>query len=178
MTRTHIMALLALVAVVPAAAVGANSFLSAQDDTPCFATGNVGYRLTGRRYADVTVRIDNAAARPDVTIQTVDDPGLADFVLAEGVETSGICSGVRAVRTIRVDAEAREADLTIALRAADTGARYKIYARSPHFTAQEAAALFAVMVQTGRRTARAAREDDITGALTRSSPRSSDGAGQ
>lgn len=173
MTRSHIIALLALVVAVPAVAIGANSLFSA-DQAPCFSTGNVGYRLTDRRHADFTIKIDNAAAKPDLALQLVDDPALADFVLADGSETSGACFGLRAIRTIRVDAQAREPDLTIALRTDDADARYKIYARSADFTAQDAAALFAVMIQTGRKSAAlrnlSARNDDITGSLTSRSP--------
>jgi hypothetical protein len=173
MTRSHAVALFALVVAVPAVAIGANSLFSA-GEAPCFSTGSVGYRLTDRRGADFTNKIDNAAAKPDLTLQLVDDPALADFVLADGVEASGACSGLRAVRTIRVDAQAREPDLIVALRSDDAAARYKIYAHSVDFTAQDAAALFAVMVQTGRKSAAlrslSARNDDITGSLTSRSP--------
>ncbi len=173
MTRSHILALFTLVVAVPAVAVGASSLWSV-DETPCFSTGNVGYRLTDRRSADFTIKIDNAATRPDLALQLVDDPSLADFVLADGTETSGACFGLRAVRTIRVDAQAREPDLTVALRSDDAAARYKIYAHSADFTAQDAAALFAVMLQTGRKSAAlrnlSARNDDITGSLTPRSP--------
>lgn len=173
MTRSHIVVLLALVVAVPAVAIGANSLFSA-DEAPCFSTGNVGYRLTDRRGADFTIKIDNSAVKPDLTLQLVDDPALADFVLADGAGTAGLCAGLRAVRTIRVDAQAREPDLTIALRSDDPSARYKIYAHSADFTAQDAAALFAVMVQTGRKSAAlrnlSSRNDDITGSLTPRSP--------
>ena len=178
MTRSHIVALFALVVAVPAMAIGANSLFST-DDAPCFSTGSVGYRLTDRRSADFTIKIDNAAAKPDLALQLVDDPALADFVLADGVEASGACSGLRAVRTIRIDAQAREPNLTVAVRRDDPAARYRIYAHSADFTAQDAAALFAVMVQTGRKSAAlrniSTRNDDITGSLT---PRSSHAARQ
>jgi hypothetical protein len=174
MTRSHILALLALVVTVPAAAIGANSLLSV-DSAPCFSTGNVGYRLTDRRNADFTIKIDNAATQPDLTLQLVDDPASADFVLADGAGTAGLCSGLQAIRSIRVDAQAREPDLTVALRRDDPDARFKIYAQSSEFTVQDAAALFAVMVQTGRKSAalrNLTRQDgDITGSLTSHSPR-------
>jgi hypothetical protein len=173
MTRSHIIALLTLVVAVPAVAIGANSIFSAEE-APCFSAGNVGYRLTDRRSADFTIRIDNASARPDLALQLVDDPALADFVLADGTETSGACFGLRAIRTIRVDAQAREPDLTVALRPDDADAHYRIYAHSADFTAQDAAALFAVMIRNGRKSAAlrnlSARNDDITGSLTLHSP--------
>ena len=174
MTRTHILALLALVVAVPAAAVGANSLFHAAE-TPCFSTGNVGYRLTDRSSADFTIKIDNAAKQPDLVLQLVDDATRADFVLADGGGMAGVCAGLHAIRSIRIDSQAREPDLTIALRRDDDNARYKIYAQSAEFTAQDAAALFAVMIQTGRKSAAlrslASNNDDVTGSLTSHSPR-------
>jgi hypothetical protein len=174
MTRSHILALLALVAAVPAAAIGAHSLLS-NDNAPCFSTGNVGYRLTDRRNADFTIKIDNAATQPDLTLQLVEDPAAADFVLADGADASGLCAGLQVIRSIRVDSQAREPDLTVALRRDDPDARFKIYAQSSDFTVQDAAALFAVMVQTGRKSVAlrnlVRHDDDITGSLTSHSPR-------
>jgi hypothetical protein len=175
MTRSHIFALLALVAAVPAAAIGASSLLlSADDAAPCFSAGNVGYQFTAGNNADFTIKIDNAATAPDLVLQLVNDPTGADFVLADGAATAGACAGLRTIRTIRVDAQAREPDLTIALRSDRAPSRYRIYASSPDFSAQDAAALFAVMTQTGRRAAGlrnlAAHNDDITGSLTPRSP--------
>jgi hypothetical protein len=175
MTRSHILALLALVTAVPAAAVGTRSLLSPPDEAaPCFATGRVGYQLTGHPDADFTIKVDNAAPA-DLVLQLVNDPAGADFILADGAETSGSCVGLQAIRTIRVDAQAREPDLTIALRADEAPARYRIYSNSASFTAQDAAALFAVMTLTGRKAAGvrnlAAGNDDITGSLMARSPR-------
>jgi hypothetical protein len=176
MTRSHIFALLALVVAVPAAAIGANSLLSsATDAAPCFSSGNVGYQLTDSRNADFTIKIDNDAADPDLVLQLVEDPARADFVLADGAATAGVCAGLRTIRTIRVDPQAREPDLTIALRSSgDTPSRYRIYANSVDFSTQDAAALFAVMTQTGRRAAGlrnlAFHNDDITGSVTPRSP--------
>jgi hypothetical protein len=167
---------MALVATVPAATIGANSLLlSADDDAPCFAAGNIGYQLTSSRNADFTIKIDSAAAAPDLVLQLVNDPVRADFVLADGAATAGACAGLRTIRTIHIDAQAREPDLTIALRSDSMPSRYRIYANSSDFSTQDAAALFAVMTQTGRRAAGlrnlAAHNDDITGSLTPRSPR-------
>jgi hypothetical protein len=175
MTRTHILALMALMAAVPAAALGTHSLLSSGEDAaPCFATGNVGYRLTDRKSADFTVKVDNAAVEPDLVLQLVNSPVRADFILADGAETAGACAGLRAIRTIRIDANAQEPDLTVALRTHDPSARYRIYANSAEFSAQDAAALFAVMIQSGHKSAGlrnlAAHNDDITGSLTPRSP--------
>jgi len=167
MTRTQIFGVLAVLAALPAAGIEGGAIFSAASDRPCFSTGNVGYRLTGASSADYTVKIDNAAARPDVTLQIVDDPTAADFVLADGAETTGSCLGVRGVRTVRVDTAALEPDLTISLELG-AGQQYKIYANSGDFSAQDAAALFAVMVRAERKSASlrsVGSRDDITGAL-------------
>jgi hypothetical protein len=168
MRRTHIVALLTLIVAAPAAALCAKSLLSAPN-APCFSPGQIGYRLSDAENADYTVKIDNGASRPDLTLQVVDEPGLADFVLADGSDDTAQCSGVTAIRSIRLDPHARDPDLTIALSTTAAG-RYRIYARSAEFTTQDAAALFAVMTQTGRKAAalrNIAAHDDITGALGR-----------
>lgn len=158
MTRTHVVALLALVLAVPAAAVGGVSLLSMNGvEAPCFSAGGTGYRLTTARDADYTIRIDGNAVRPDLTLQVVDDPAIADFVLVDGIENSAACIDSRTVRTIRLDPQAREADLTIALASGDTGARYKIYAHSTDFTVQDAAALYAVIWKASRKRNLASR---------------------
>jgi hypothetical protein len=166
MTRSHIVALLALIAAVPAAALGGKSFMGAEN-TPCFSTGSISYRITSKPTADYTIKIDNAALRPDLTLQLVNDPGQADFVLADGADDPGECTG--AIRTIRLDPIALEPDLTVALTPYDGPARYRIFAHSSDFSAQDAAALFAVMAQAGRKSAvlrnLGTRNDDITGAL-------------
>jgi hypothetical protein len=154
MTRSHLSLLLATAIAVPALATAAVPYLSSKD-SPCFSVGGSGYRLTGQRNADYTVKIDNNAALPDLAVQIVDDPSSADFVLVDGTESSSACSDARAIRTIHVDRLANNADLTIALTS-DSGA-YKIYAQSAEFSARDAAALFAVMWKAGRKHDVAAR---------------------
>ena len=61
MTRTHIAALLVLAVAVPAAIAGS---FNASNDAPCFVAGNAGYRKSDNASANITVRIDNAAAKP------------------------------------------------------------------------------------------------------------------
>jgi hypothetical protein len=165
MTRSHIVALLVLIAAVPAA-LGGKSFLAAEN-APCFSTGDVGYRITSKPTADYTIKIDNSAAQPDLTLQLVNDPGQADFVLADDAEDPGQCAG--SIRTIRLDSTALDPDLTVALTPYDGPARYRIFAHSRDFSAQDAAALFAVMAQAGRKSAAlrnlGTRNDDVTGAL-------------
>jgi hypothetical protein len=141
MTRTQIASLMALVLAVP---VAAGVYFSPKAK-PCFVAGSAAYRVADSGAANVTVRIDNKAARPNLRMQIVDDPAVADFVLVDDGE-SGVCDG--AVETIRLDSEARNPDLTVAL--SHEAADYKLYVRSPRFSAQDAAAFFAVMWRNAR----------------------------
>jgi uncharacterized membrane protein len=148
MTRTRIVVLMVLVVAVPAAAAG--SLLSSSRG-PCFASGDTGYRITASRTADFTITIDNQAAQPDLRMQLVDDPAAADFVLIDDSDNANSCQSAAAIRTIHVDAGAREADLTIALSQRFTPGQYKIYAHAADFSARDAAALFAVIWQTAKK---------------------------
>jgi hypothetical protein len=154
MTRTHIAALIVLVVAIPAAA---SSFFAASD-RPCFIDGASGYRITDNASADVTVRIDidNAAAKPDLRMQLVDDAAAADFVLVDDADTINACTGAAAIRSIRLDPEAAKADLTVALSRRPAG--YKIYVHSANFSQQDAAALFAVIWHKAGKTAGSRRE--------------------
>jgi hypothetical protein len=147
MKRTHIFSLMVLVAAIPAAA--ASSFFAASTK-PCFFAGNAGYELTGSATADYTVRIDNAAAAPSLCMQVVDDPAAADFVLVDDGEPGSACEAAAAIKSVRLDPAALAADLTIAV--STQPADYKIYVRSANFTEQDAAALFAVIWRTARKT--------------------------
>ncbi|MGH6666048.1 MAG: hypothetical protein ACREB2_14290 [Pseudolabrys sp.] len=149
MTRTHIAALLALAVAIPAATAAA---FHSSGTRPCFSAGASGYRISDSAPANVTVRIDNMAATPDLRLQLVDDPAAADFVLVDDSDTVNACSG--AVQNIRLDPAAEHADLTVTLSRAP--ADYKIYVRSDNFSQQDAAALFAVLWNAARKDARAA----------------------
>ena len=150
MTRTRIAALLVLAAAIPATAAG--SFFTASEK-PCFAAGAASYRISDSASADITVRIDNAAAQADLRMQLIDDAALADFVLVDDGDSTA-CTG--AVRSIRLDSATAKADLTVSLSRAP--ADYKIYVRSAVFSQQDAAALFAVLWQAARMTAGSGRE--------------------
>jgi hypothetical protein len=152
-TRSRLLALLAL-AALPAAAAGAGSFF-AKPERPCFAAGPIGYRLTDDSKADFVIRVGSAGARPDLVLQTVDDPATADFVLADGTEKPDSCDSVGAIRTIRIDPFAANPNLTIAIAPHGEPGAFKIYAHSTGFSTQDAAALFAVMWSATRKWAAA-----------------------
>lgn len=156
MTRSHLSVLLAFGIAVPALSTAAIPYLSSKN-APCFSVGGSDYRLTAQRDADFTIKIDSAAAQPDLVVRIVDDPGTADFVLVDGADNSGACGGAHASRTIRIDPQASDADLTIALAPSTGSADYKIYVQSAELSRQDAAALFAVMSKAGRKRDLAAR---------------------
>lgn len=144
MRRAHIVALIALIAAVPVAAAG-SYFGGGQStsDKPCFIAGNAGYRLSDTKSANHVVRIDNAAVKPALRMQLVDDPAQADFVLVDDAGNAGSCNTASRIESIRLDPAAARPELTATLTRQP--ADYKIFVRSAHFTGEDAAALFAVM---------------------------------
>lgn len=152
MTRIHIVSLMVLSIAVPAATAGSylGSSAMTSNSKPCFIAGNAGYELSGSAAANTTVRIDNAAANPNLRLQLVDDPAAADFVLVDDGDAADACQAATAIKSIRIDPTAANADLTVTL--SRTAADYKIYVRSANYTEQDAAALFAVIWQSSRKT--------------------------
>ena len=85
-------------------------------------------------------------------MQLVEDFAAADFVLVDDAVSANSCASVAAVKTVRLDAKAPHADLTVTLSRAP--AAYKIYVRSAGFSQADAAALFAAIWQNARKDAR------------------------
>ena len=108
MLRRRSLVLVAIAIAIPATA---QTFGFSVDGTTaaCLAIGDASYRIAGpSEHADYTVRIDPAAATPDIRVQltgTIDD---ADFVFIEGSGESRCQGG----KSVKVDAAA-PADLTI-----------------------------------------------------------------
>jgi hypothetical protein len=151
MTRLRIASLV----IVIAAAASAKAYFAAPLK-PCFVAGTHAYRFSGDDHANVTVRVNNTAAHPNLRIQLVNDPATADFVMVDDNNGATACRNVGAIKSIRLDAEAAKPDLTVAL--SRTAAPYKIYVHSARYTPQDAAALFAVMRQDARDKEVAARD--------------------
>ena len=157
MMRVRIVSLLALAIAVPAAAAAANSFsFFAAPAKPCFVAGTHAYRFAAKGSANFTVRIDNAAQHPNLRMQLVDDPATADFVMVDDGDSSAACRDSGMVKSIRLDAGAAKPDLTVTL--SREPAPYKLYVRSATYSAQDAAALFAVMHRDTRGAELAARD--------------------
>jgi hypothetical protein len=151
MTRPRIASLLVVIA---AATAGAKTYF-ADPAKPCFVAGTHAYRFSGDGHANVTVRVNNTAAHPNLRIQLVNDPATADFVMVDDGDGATACRNVGAIKSIRLDTAAAKPDLTVTLSRA--AAPYKIYVHSAHYTPQDAAALFAVMQQDARDKEVAAR---------------------
>jgi hypothetical protein len=142
MTRFVFVPLLAFAFTVPAAAY---VFLHRQSSPPiCFDTGNAVYRIASAGSADVTVRVEENPAHPDLRVQIIDDPLVADFVLVD--DGPGTCP--YAPRSLRVVGERESAQLTVGLSRAP--ADYKAYVNSGRFSQSQAAAIFAVEWKAGR----------------------------
>lgn len=151
MRRTQLIALMALIVAVPVATAG-GYFGSGNTSAakPCFIAGNAGYRLSSAKSANHVIRIDNAAVKPALRMQLVDDPAQADFVLVDDADNAGTCATASRIESIRLDPAAARPELTVTLTHAP--AEYKIFVRSAHFTGEDAAALFAVMWHKGNAT--------------------------
>ena len=106
----------------------------------CLPIGNATYRITDSARPDVTVRIDPAAAAPDVRVAIADKPDEADFVFVDDGGAPACSRGP--FKTVRIEAAAA-ADLVVGLAAPETPANYRIYVRSRRLDAETAAALFA-----------------------------------
>ena len=144
-------ALLGLVAAVPAAAHA----LLLPTTNPCFTSGTATYRISAAAQApDYRVRIDNAAAHPDLRVGLVDQPEIADFVLVDDLDDvqGNACAASTPPKTIRVDAGEMLPDLTVSLGATDVATDFKLYVRSARFSQEDAAALFGVMWRSRSRS--------------------------
>src|SRR5688572_2833519 len=136
---------LILVAAIAVPAAAHSTF--APGDDLCFASGAATYKLSPRASSpDYRVKIDSAAARPDLRMQLVDQPEIADFVLADdfGAVAGNACRSSVRVKTIKVDSETRTPDITVSL-SPGAAPDYKIYVHSVRYSHQDVAALLAVL---------------------------------
>jgi hypothetical protein len=107
----------------------------------CLAIGNATWRLA-RGSADVTVRIDPAAATSDVRIKLLETADEADFIFVDDGATPA-CHGASAIKSVKIDPAAAAPDLTVAFASAAAPADYRIYVRSRWLAPEAVAALFA-----------------------------------
>jgi hypothetical protein len=144
MDRVRKTLIAAAVIGVPAAA---HSTFASNDEL-CFASGTATYRLAPKAVApDYRVRIDNNAPNPDLRMQLVDQPELADFVLADdfGAQPGNACRSAAPVRTITIDSKTPSPNVTVSLSPGAPAPDYKVFVHSARFSHQDAVALLAVL---------------------------------
>src|SRR5262249_23323032 len=98
--------------------------------------------------ADDTIRIDPAAAAPDIRIQMVETADEADFIFVDDGEPPSCRPGPTRNRTVRVDADAPRPDLLLGFAGASVPADYRIFVRSRAIAPEAIAALFAAAHRT------------------------------
>jgi hypothetical protein len=140
---------------IPAAA---HSTFAPTGEALCFASGATTYQIARNAPSpDFRIRIAGKAAGsnqpPDLRMQLVDSAELADFVLVDDFSGNepAPCRSSTPVRTVTLDAEAAQPDVTVDLSASAGASDYKIYVHSVRFSQQDAAALLAAMWKTGQR---------------------------
>lgn len=150
------MARRSLVLVLAAFAVPATAQtfdFTAHRAAACITIANAQYRLAAPgEQADYTVRLDPAAAVPDVRLQLTASIDEADFVLI-GDDAAPPCGTTAGARTIAMDPNAPAPDLTIAFARPDMPADYRIYVRGGAIAPEAAAALYAAAQIPARRLA-------------------------
>lgn len=146
---SKVVALVSVIAV-PAAA---HSFFVAPKGR-CFTAGSATYRLMPDAVApDYRIRIDNSAKAPDLRMQLVDRPEIADIVIADDSSIAGedLCKTAESLKIIRVSNQERTPDVTIAFTRIADAADYKLFVHSARFSHQDAAALMATMWKAAKR---------------------------
>jgi len=147
-----LLACLALAAAVPATAQ-TFGFSLAPAPQACLSIGDATYRVATMLGADVTVRLDPAAAAPDIRIALAESADAADFVLVDDGNAPPACHNGARARRVRIDAAAATPDLVVGLAGAMGAADHRIYVRSRWLSPEAAAALFAAAHAPARRTA-------------------------
>jgi hypothetical protein len=135
-----IFAALMLAIAVPATAQTFGFSLGAAEPA-CLSIGSITYRVTNSARPDVTVRVEPAAAAPDLRIQIADVADVADFVVVDDGDAPACPRGP--FKNVRIDDAASAPDLVVGLASASIPADYRIYVRSRSLDAVTAAALFA-----------------------------------
>ena len=139
-----ILVFLILTVAVPATAQTFGFSIGAAPQA-CLLIGDAGYRTTTNNLgADLTVRIDPAAAAPDMRIQIAETAAEADFVFVDDGNAPPTCQhGARTIKSVKIDATGTTPDLVVGLATATDLADYRIYVRSRWLSPESVAALFA-----------------------------------
>jgi hypothetical protein len=142
---------LILLAVIAVPAAAHSTFQPADD--LCFASGSATYKLSQKAAVpDIRVKFDNFAPRPDLRMELVDRPEIADFVLADdfGAPPSNACRSSVRVKVVKIELEKAAPDVTVSFAPGDTLPDYRVYVHSARYSHQDAAALLAALWKTRR----------------------------
>lgn len=143
---------LVLIAVaVSAAARTYGRATSPSDATGCLAIGDRSYRLANDGKADLTVRLDSAAAATSFRIGMAETSDEADLVLVDDSEAAPACS--QSAKSVRIDPNATSPDIVVGF-APEADADFRLFVRSRWLTPESAAALFAAAKVSSRKFAR------------------------
>ena len=144
---------LILVAAVALPAAAHSTFAPSRE-TLCFASGAATYQIARNAAApDFRIKIADTSAKPDLRMGLVDSAEKADFVLVDDFSAGehAPCRSSTPIRTVALDADTAEPDVTVTLSADAALSDYKIYVHSVRFSQQDAAALLAAMWKTNQR---------------------------
>jgi len=143
--------ILAAAVALPAAA---HSTFAPTREALCFASGATTYQIARNAAApDFRIRIADTSAKPDLRMRLVDSAELADFVLVDDFSAGeqAPCRSSTPIRTVALDADTANPDVTVTLSANAALSDYKIYVHSVRFSHEDAAALLAAMWKTEAR---------------------------
>lgn len=121
---------------------------------PCLTLGAATYQLLPNSPSpDYRVKIERAAAHPDLRMQMVERPDIADLVITDEEDAQdGVCAAP-AVKSIRVDAHEARPDVVVGMADDGQAADYRIYVHSSRFSPDDAAAMMAAMWKAGQKRA-------------------------
>lgn len=148
----RIQSTLVLIAAIIVPAVAHSNFTP--NSNLCFTSGAATYQIApGATSPDFRVKVASDAPRPDLRMQLVDRPELADFVLVDDFSTPepAPCRSATPIRTVSVIHDSAPPDVTVRLAADNSAADYKIYVHSVRYSQQDAAAILAAMWTADRR---------------------------
>ena len=117
----------------------------------CLSIGDRSYRVAAEGRADVTVRLDPAAAAPSFRVGMTETADEADLVLVDDGDTAPACPP--AAKSVRIDPAAVSPDIVVGF-APEADADYRLFVRSRWLTPEAAAALFAAAKVSARKFAR------------------------
>ena len=133
-----------LVTVVPLALAGGIApGLMPQADPVCIATGTLTFQMAAHPWqADRRVTFTANRSLATVRVQLVDQPEIADFVVADDETTADetSCAVTAGTRHVAIVAKVAAGDPVIYL-SAEPGADYRIFVHSAAISAYDAAAL-------------------------------------